>query len=132
MTMSTSSAPASTAARVSASLISRNVWPLGNPVATLATFTSLPFRASFASATIARTYQLVGPFAGEGVRASGRGHGTERIRLRSSEALSLAPAVDLRQRRHPALALDKEVAEPVEDDAQVLDPPERGTGTRQF
>src|SRR3954471_5783787 len=28
--------------------------------------------------------------------------------------LSLAPAVDLRQRRHPALALDKEVAEPVE------------------
>src|SRR4051794_32846511 len=33
----------------------------------------------------------------------------------------LAPAVDLRQRRHPALALDEEVAEPVEDDAQVLD-----------
>ena len=35
MTMSISSAPASTAARVSASLMSRNVWPHGNPVATL-------------------------------------------------------------------------------------------------
>ena len=53
MTMSISSAPASTAARVSASLMSRKVWPLGNPVATLATWTPLPARASLASATSA-------------------------------------------------------------------------------
>ena len=53
MTMSTSSAPASTAARVSASLMSRNVWPDGKPVATLATLTVEPLRASFASATSA-------------------------------------------------------------------------------
>ena len=39
MTMSISSAPASIAWRVSASLRSRNVWPLGKPVATLATWT---------------------------------------------------------------------------------------------
>src|SRR6188508_2327194 len=51
MTMSISSAPASTAARVSAILMSRKVWPLGNPVATLATRTALPARASLASAT---------------------------------------------------------------------------------
>ncbi len=42
MTMSTSSAPASTAARTSAILMSRNVWPDGNPVATLATLTVEP------------------------------------------------------------------------------------------
>ena len=42
MTMSTSSAPASTAARVSAILMSRNVWPDGKPVATLATLTLEP------------------------------------------------------------------------------------------
>jgi len=39
MTMSTSSAPASTARRVSVTLISRKVWPDGKPVATLATLT---------------------------------------------------------------------------------------------
>ena len=53
MTMSISSAPASVAARVSAILMSRNVCPLGNPVATLATFTVEPRRASFASGTSA-------------------------------------------------------------------------------
>ena len=53
MTMSTSSAPASTAARTSATLMSRNVWPDGNPVATLATLTVEPLSASFASATSA-------------------------------------------------------------------------------
>src|SRR6185295_17093391 len=49
MTMSTSSAPAATAALTSAILMSRNVWPLGKPVATLATLTLEPRRASFAS-----------------------------------------------------------------------------------
>ena len=43
MTMSISSAPASTAARVSAILMSRNVWPDGKPVATEATLTVEPF-----------------------------------------------------------------------------------------
>ena len=52
MTMSISSAPASAAARVSAILMSRNVWPEGKPVATEATFTVEPARASFASAII--------------------------------------------------------------------------------
>ena len=49
MTMSTSSAPAATAALTSATLISRNVWPEGKPVATLATLTLEPFKASLAS-----------------------------------------------------------------------------------
>src|SRR6185503_1865787 len=49
MTMSTSSAPAATAALTSATLMSRNVWPLGKPVATVATLTLEPRRASFAS-----------------------------------------------------------------------------------
>ena len=53
MTMSISSAPASAAARVSASLMSRNVWPDGKPVATEATLTVEPLSASFASATSA-------------------------------------------------------------------------------
>ena len=53
MTMSISSAPASAAARVSASLMSRNVWPDGKPVATEATLTVEPLRASLASATSA-------------------------------------------------------------------------------
>ena len=53
MTMSISSAPASTAARVSASLMSRNVWPDGKPVATEATLTVEPASASLASAIIA-------------------------------------------------------------------------------
>ena len=47
MTMSISSAPASAAARVSAILMSRNVWPDGKPVATEATLTVEPLRASF-------------------------------------------------------------------------------------
>ena len=34
----------------------------------------------------------------------------------------LAPAVDLGERRQPALAIDEEVAEPRLDDAEVLDP----------
>ena len=51
MTMSISSAPAATAARVSASLMSRNVWPDGNAVATDATLTLEPLSASLASAT---------------------------------------------------------------------------------
>ena len=54
MTMSISSAPASTAWRVSASLISRKVWPDGKPVATLATWTPEPASASRASATQGR------------------------------------------------------------------------------
>ena len=53
MTMSISSAPASIACRVSASFRSRNVWPLGNPVATLATWTPDVPSVSRASATIA-------------------------------------------------------------------------------
>ena len=53
MTMSISSAPASAAARVSAILMSRNVWPDGKPVATEATLTVEPSSASFASATSA-------------------------------------------------------------------------------
>ena len=51
MTMSISSAPAATAARVSASLMSMNDWPDGNAVATDATFTPEPLSASLASAT---------------------------------------------------------------------------------
>ena len=50
--MSISSAPADTAARTSASLISMNDWPEGKAVATLATLTVEPFSASFASAII--------------------------------------------------------------------------------
>jgi len=50
ITMSTSSAPAATASRTSAILIERKVWPDGKPVATLATLTVEPRRASFASA----------------------------------------------------------------------------------
>ena len=49
MTMSTSSAPAATASRTSAILIDRKVWPDGKPVATLATFTVEPRKASLAS-----------------------------------------------------------------------------------
>ena len=41
-------------------------------------------------------------------------------------------AVDLRQRRQAALAVDQEVAEPVADDLQVLDPPERRAGAGQL
>ena len=51
MTMSISSAPAATAARVSASLTSRNDWPDGNAVDTDATFTPDAPSASRASAT---------------------------------------------------------------------------------
>ena len=51
MTISISSAPASTAARVSASLMSRNDWPEGNAVATDATLTPDAPSASLASAT---------------------------------------------------------------------------------
>src|SRR6266704_1618211 len=46
--MSTSSAPAETANRTSASLTSRLVRPLGNAVATLATCTPLPFSSAAA------------------------------------------------------------------------------------
>ena len=49
--MSTSSAPSSTTARVSASLISVEDWPDGNAVATDATFTPLPASRSFATPT---------------------------------------------------------------------------------
>ena len=49
--MSTSSAPNSTTARVSAILISVGDCPEGNAVATDATFTSLPARRSFATPT---------------------------------------------------------------------------------
>ena len=49
--MSISSAPSSTAERTSASLISVGYWPDGNPVATEATFTSLPASRSFACGT---------------------------------------------------------------------------------
>ena len=51
MTMSTSSAPSSTTARVSATLTSVGDWPDGNAVATEATFTPLPRSRSFAVAT---------------------------------------------------------------------------------
>ena len=51
MTMSTSSAPNSTTALVSATLISVGDWPEGNAVATEATFTPLPASRSLATAT---------------------------------------------------------------------------------
>ncbi len=53
MTMSISSAPAATAASVSASRTSSGTWPAGKPVATEATFTSAPLSASAATAAIA-------------------------------------------------------------------------------
>ena len=49
MTMSTSSAPAATAYRTSASLTSRLVRPLGKAVATLATWMPVPFSSSAAT-----------------------------------------------------------------------------------
>src|ERR1700730_4776631 len=49
--MSTSSAPAATAWRASATFTSRNDWPEGKAVATLATLTPLPRRLRVASAT---------------------------------------------------------------------------------
>ena len=52
MTMSISSAPASTASRVSASLMSIAARPLGNAVATAATFTPEDPRVSLAVATL--------------------------------------------------------------------------------
>ena len=52
MTMSISSAPARTASRVSASLTGMLARPLGNAVATAATLTPLPPRASLAVATM--------------------------------------------------------------------------------
>ena len=52
MTMSISSAPASTASLVSASLMSIAARPLGNAVATAATLTPLEPSASFTVATM--------------------------------------------------------------------------------
>ena len=49
MTMSISSAPASTASRTSASLTARLARPDGNAVATLATFTGEPASSAFAT-----------------------------------------------------------------------------------
>ncbi len=51
MTMSTSSAPASTASRVSASLTSRAARPDGKAVATEATLTAVPHEGLLAAAT---------------------------------------------------------------------------------
>ena len=43
-----------------------------------------------------------------------------------------AAGADLREWRHPALAVDEEVAEPAPDDLQVLDAAERRAGAGQL
>ena len=49
--MSISSAPSSTVARTSATFTAVGYWPDGNPVATAATFTSLPASRSRTAGT---------------------------------------------------------------------------------
>ena len=104
MTMSISSAPASTAWRVSSSLTSVKVWPDGKPVATLATLTVEPASACLAIRDDARD-RCRSPRRSGWLGSAGRAHalGAQRADL----ALSVL-ALERGQIDHP----DREVERP--------------------